>query len=109
MTSYPLTLSCAHIQFCLSQGLIRNTSIHAGIRAPLAQPKGDIRNDERCGFARITARDLDRIGVSGIVSRIRERVTGPVYISVDIDVLDPAFAPGIYPSLFYLLSFLTAL
>ncbi|KAJ3562679.1 hypothetical protein NPX13_g8473 [Xylaria arbuscula] len=77
------------------EGLIRNTSIHAGIRAPLAQPKGDIQNDERCGFARITARDLDRIGVSGITSRIRERVAaGPVYISVDIDVLDPAFAPG---------------
>ncbi|KAI1368276.1 arginase [Xylaria arbuscula] len=77
------------------EGLIRNTSIHAGIRAPLAQPKGDIQNDERCGFARITARDLDRIGVSGITSRIRERVAaGPVYISVDIDVLDPAFAPA---------------
>jgi arginase family enzyme len=55
-----------------------------------------VRNDERCGFARLTARDLDRYGVSGIVSRIRDRVAqgGPVYISVDIDVLDPAFAPG---------------
>ncbi|KAI1818187.1 arginase [Poronia punctata] len=76
------------------EGLIRNTSIHAGIRAPLARPKGDITNDERCGFARLTARDLDRFGISGIISRIRERVTGPVYISVDIDVLDPAFAPA---------------
>ncbi|KAK5632639.1 hypothetical protein RRF57_008353 [Xylaria bambusicola] len=86
------------------EGLIRSTSIHAGIRAPLARPKGDIQNDERCGFARITARDLDRIGTAGIISRIRERVTGPVYISVDIDVLDPAFAPGTHPFLFpYLL------
>ncbi|KAI1353415.1 arginase [Xylaria sp. FL0043] len=77
------------------EGLIRNTSIHAGIRAPLAQPKGDIKNDERCGFARVTARDLDRLGTSGVVSRIRDRVAGgPVYISVDIDVLDPAFAPA---------------
>ncbi|RYC57943.1 hypothetical protein CHU98_g8263 [Xylaria longipes] len=76
------------------EGLIRSSSIHAGIRAPLASAKGDIRNDERCGFARLTARDLDRFGVSGVVSRIRNRVTGPVYISVDIDVLDPAFAPG---------------
>ncbi|KAI0804416.1 arginase [Xylaria sp. FL0064] len=77
------------------EGLIRNTSIHAGIRAPLAQPKGDIENDERCGFAHVTARDLDRLGTSGVVSRIRDRVAGgPVYISVDIDVLDPAFAPA---------------
>ncbi|KAI3340613.1 arginase [Ustulina deusta] len=76
------------------EGLIRNTSIHAGIRAPLAKPNGDIQNDERCGFARLTARDLDRFGTSGIISRIRDRVAGPVYISVDIDVLDPAFAPA---------------
>ncbi|KAI0446443.1 arginase [Xylaria telfairii] len=77
------------------EGLIHNSSIHAGIRGPLARAKGDILNDERCGFARLTARDLDRFGVSGIVSRIRDRVAaGPVYISVDIDVLDPAFAPA---------------
>ncbi|KAI1129248.1 arginase [Nemania abortiva] len=76
------------------EGLIRNTSIHAGIRAPVMRPKGDIRNDERCGFERLTARDIDRLGTSGIASRIRDRVSGPVYISVDIDVLDPAFAPA---------------
>ncbi|KAI1298245.1 arginase [Xylaria venustula] len=76
------------------EGLIRNTSIHAGIRGPLVKPKDDIKNDERCGFARITARDLDRLGTSGVISRIRDRVVGPVYISVDIDVLDPAFAPA---------------
>ncbi|KAJ2975797.1 hypothetical protein NUW58_g8258 [Xylaria curta] len=81
------------------EGLVRNSSIHAGIRGPLASKKGDIRNDERCGFARLTSRDIDRFGVSGIVSRIRDRVTGPVYISVDIDVLDPAFAPGMPPHL----------
>ncbi|KAI1191605.1 arginase [Nemania serpens] len=77
------------------EGLIRNTSIHAGIRGPLLRPRGDIRNDERCGFARLTARDLDRLGTAGLVSRIRDRVSaGPVYVSVDIDVLDPAFAPA---------------
>ncbi|KAI1119141.1 arginase [Nemania sp. NC0429] len=77
------------------EGLIRNTSIHAGIRGPLVRPRGDIRNDERCGFARLTARDLDLFGVAGVVSQIRNRVSaGPVYISVDIDVLDPAFAPA---------------
>ncbi|PYH87548.1 arginase family protein [Aspergillus ellipticus CBS 707.79] len=77
------------------EGLIRNTSIHVGIRAPIVRPKGDIRNDLRCGFEIITARDLDRIGISGIVDQIRARVGETnVYISVDIDVLDPAFAPA---------------
>ncbi|KAL2271485.1 hypothetical protein VTJ83DRAFT_856 [Remersonia thermophila] len=77
------------------EGLIANNSIHAGIRAPVARPKGDMENDRRCGFTVITARDLDRIGVSGVVQAIKDRVGDSlVYISVDIDVLDPAYAPA---------------
>ncbi|KAM0276845.1 hypothetical protein ACHAQH_006321 [Verticillium albo-atrum] len=75
--------------------LILNSSIHAGVRAPLTRGKGDLRNDVRCGFEMVTARDIDRLGAQGVVSKIRERVgKSLVYISVDIDVLDPAFAPG---------------
>ncbi|EGY17449.1 proclavaminate amidinohydrolase [Verticillium dahliae VdLs.17] len=75
--------------------LILNSSVHAGVRAPLVRRKGDLRNDARCGFAVVTARDIDALGVQGVVSRIRERVGDSlVYISVDIHVLDPAFAPG---------------
>ncbi|KAF2492080.1 arginase family protein [Lophium mytilinum] len=77
------------------EGLIRNTSIHAGIRAPVMRRKGDVRNDIRCGFEMIKARDIDRIGTAGIIKKLKERVAGSkVYISVDIDVLDPAFAPA---------------
>jgi agmatinase len=43
----------------------------------------------------LKARDLDRFGVHGIIERLKQRVAGTkVYISVDIDVLDPAFAPA---------------
>ncbi|RMZ41033.1 agmatinase 1 [Aspergillus flavus] len=77
------------------EGLIRNTSLHVGIRAPVIRPKGDIRNDIRCGFEIIKARDLDRVGINGIVDQIKARVgDSKVYISVDIDVLDPAYAPA---------------
>ncbi|KAI9925517.1 hypothetical protein ASPWEDRAFT_157044 [Aspergillus wentii DTO 134E9] len=78
------------------ENLIRNTSIHVGIRAPVNRPKGaDIRNDIRCGFEIIKARDLDQIGMKGVIDKIKERVgESRVYISVDIDVLDPAFAPA---------------
>ncbi len=77
------------------EGLIRNTSIHAGIRAPVMRRKGDMRNDVRCGFDTIKARDIDRIGVNGVIKKLKERVGDTnVYISVDIDVLDPAFAPA---------------
>jgi len=57
--------------------------------------KHDIRNDKRCGFEIIKARQIDRIGIDGVIEKIKERVGDTrVYISVDIDVLDPAFAPG---------------
>ncbi|KAK7985363.1 agmatinase 1 [Apiospora saccharicola] len=66
-----------------------------GSAPPLIRAKGDLRNDLRCGFAMVKARDLDRIGTSGVILQIKDRVGGSkVYISVDIDVLDPAFAPA---------------
>lgn len=61
----------------------------------MVRPKGDLRNDLKCGFEIIRARDIDRYGVSGVIEALKARVTDTkVYISVDIDVLDPAFAPG---------------
>ncbi|KAG9687316.1 Arginase/deacetylase, partial [Aureobasidium melanogenum] len=77
------------------EGLIRNTSIHAGIRAPVMNKKHDVKNDRKCGFDMITARDMDRITPQGVIEKLKRRVAGTkVYISVDIDVLDPAYAPA---------------
>lgn len=84
------------------EGLILNSSIHAGIRAPYAKRKGandDLKNDRRCGFEIVTARDLDQLGPDGVIEKLKSRVgDSKVYISVDIDVLDPAFAPGTFLS-----------
>lgn len=77
------------------EGLILNSSVHAGIRAPVMRAKKDVRNDRRCGFEIVTARDIDRLGVQRVIDVLKKRVgDSRVYISVDIDVLDPAFAPG---------------
>jgi agmatinase len=74
--------------------LLRDRSMHVGIRGPLFTPD-DLADDERFGFGIVGAMDLEGAGVGGVVERIRERVGGaPVYVSVDIDVLDPATAPG---------------
>lgn len=71
--------------------------MHAGIRAPVTNQRGDLKNDARCGFSIITAREIDRITPWGIIRKIKERVgDSKVYISVDIDVLDPSFAPGMF-------------
>ncbi|KAJ9607587.1 hypothetical protein H2200_007665 [Cladophialophora chaetospira] len=77
------------------EGLILNSSAHAGIRAPFINKKHDLKNDKRCGFEIITAREIDKIGVLGVVEKLKARVgDSNVYISVDIDVLDPAYAPA---------------
>lgn len=75
--------------------MILNSSIHAGIRAPAINKKYDWKHDRQCGFEIVTARDIDKIGVIGIIEKLKKRVgDSNVYISVDIDVLDPAYAPG---------------
>lgn len=52
-------------------------------------------NDDESGFQRIEAREIDTIGTSGIIAKIRETVGDrPVYLSIDIDSIDPAFAPA---------------
>jgi agmatinase len=69
-------------------------SIHLGIRGPLYGP-GDLEEDADLGFRTVSAMDVERIGIDGAVAAIRERVGDrPMYVSIDIDVLDPAHAPG---------------
>lgn len=77
------------------EGLIDQTaSMHVGIRGPLYS-KEDLRDDARLGFAVVTSEDLEEEGVAAAIERIRARVgDAPLYISIDIDVLDPAHAPG---------------
>jgi agmatinase len=74
--------------------LIEDHSIHVGIRGPLYD-RIDLNEDARMGFRTIRAADLDVLGLDTAADVVRKRVAdAPVYISVDIDVLDPAFAPG---------------
>jgi guanidinobutyrase / D-arginase len=68
--------------------------IHVGIRGPLFSGT-DLAQDADVGFQLITATEADGLGLAGMSQRIAERVGDrPAYISVDIDVLDPAHAPG---------------
>lgn len=75
--------------------LAKEHCFHLGLRAPYIDASLDIQHDIDCGFDTISARDIDRLGKEAILKKIK-RVVGdlPVYISVDIDVLDPANAPG---------------
>ncbi|WP_181775914.1 agmatinase [Amycolatopsis pittospori] len=67
---------------------------HVGTRGPL-YGKRDLEEDRRLGFGIVTSGDVLRRGVAETVDALRQRIGGrPLYISVDIDVLDPAHAPG---------------
>ena len=74
--------------------LVEDHSIHIGIRGPIYD-RMDLEDDARMGFRIIRAGDLDVMGVEAAVDIVARRVDDlPVYLSIDIDVLDPAFAPG---------------
>jgi agmatinase len=69
-------------------------SLHVGIRGPLYAAT-DLEESTRLGYATVACTDYDRLGLDGVIQAMRERLgTGPVYVSVDIDVIDPGMAPG---------------
>jgi agmatinase len=79
----------------VEEGLLDlGTSAHIGIRGPLYSA-ADLSSDAELGFAVVSTTDVARRGVDACLDRVRERVGArPVYLSIDIDVLDPAHAPG---------------
>ncbi len=79
----------------VEEGLIDPArSVLAGMRGPLYAPE-DLAYPRELGFDLIRGDELLELGPDAYGRRVRERIgAGPVYLSFDIDVLDPAFAPG---------------
>ena len=71
-----------------------DASMHIGIRGPLYSTN-DLKNDRELGFKTIHCDEFQTNTIDQIVKRIKDRIgNNPLYISIDIDVLDPAHAPG---------------
>jgi agmatinase len=79
----------------LEEGLIDPArSLLAGMRGPLYGPE-DMDVPRELGFEVIDGVDLVSMTADAYGERVRTRVgDGPAYLSFDIDVLDPASAPG---------------
>ncbi|RFU74913.1 agmatinase [Trichoderma arundinaceum] len=78
------------------EGLLTKSSVHAGIRSSL-DSNADLSLDAEMGFTIIPAGAmLQENGLQHVIQKIRDIVPHkePVYVSLDIDSLDPAFAPG---------------
>ncbi|CAM9173941.1 unnamed protein product, partial [Discosporangium mesarthrocarpum] len=89
---------CTHgtpFKRAIDDGLINTSaSMHVGIRGSVNDHE-DIVADAELGLKTVFCSELDDKGSDWVVDKIRTRVgSTPVYLSVDIDVADPAFAPG---------------
>ncbi len=78
----------------IEEGLINTAEyIQVGIRGP-EETSADIQDALDMGAQIIPIEDIMDEGVAKTIARIRERISGPTYVSLDIDVADPAYAPG---------------
>ena len=77
------------------EGLLDTEALsHVGTRGPLYGKK-DLDDDHRFGFGIVTSADVYYQGVREIVVKLRDRIGNrPLYVSIDVDVMDPAHAPG---------------
>jgi agmatinase len=75
-----------------TQSLDFKKSMLIGIRA--AEPE-EIENAAKVGLEIITPMDIAEAGVLKIAERLKSRMSDKKYVSIDLDCLDPAFAPGV--------------
>ncbi len=89
--------SAAHwAAYTVKEGAVAaENSIQLGIRGNPMKPRKDPAESDT-GYRVLPADEIFEIGLEKTVAITRERVgSRPIYISIDLDVLDPADAPGV--------------
>lgn len=79
----------------VEEGLIdTDRAIQVGMRGSLYGPE-DLAQSRDLGFEVWTTDDVRREGLDATLAAIHRRLgTGPVFLTFDIDFIDPSFAPG---------------
>ncbi|MGW1022877.1 agmatinase [Streptomyces sp. NPDC002577] len=68
--------------------------VQIGIRGHTPAPDS-LEYARKHGVTIVTADEYSERGTASVAATVRERIgDAPLYVSVDVDVLDPAFAPG---------------
>ena len=74
--------------------LLPERSIQVGMRGSIYDA-GDWEDARELGFELVPTDAVRKLGIEETIARIRERVgEAKVYVSFDVDFVDPAFAPG---------------
>lgn len=79
----------------MEEGLIdRDAYVQLGIRGPTSGPQ-DYIDAMNLGARMITMDEFRQRSMADAIAEIRQRIgTRPLYVTFDIDCVDPAFAPG---------------
>jgi agmatinase len=82
------------VHTAIQEGLIDpETSIRIGDRGGLYGPQ-DVDRFEASGIEYYTIDEAVEAGIEGLGEAIHDRVEGPAFATIDIDAVDPAYAPG---------------
>lgn len=83
------------------EGINHGTMFYQAAKEGIVAPEHSIQigirttNDDTLGYDIVSAPQVAEMGSAALIQRIRDRVGDhPVYLTFDIDCLDPAFAPG---------------
>jgi agmatinase/guanidinopropionase len=78
----------------IEEDLIREGEyVQIGIRGPVSHAY-DYAEAAELGARTITIHEVFEKGIPEILKEVHQRMNGPVYVSIDIDSADPAYAPG---------------
>ncbi len=81
-------------RYALEEGLVREGEyMQIGIRGPVSF-ENDYEDARKLGARMVTNHEVFERGIPEVLKEIHQRMKGPVYVSVDIDAADPAYAPG---------------
>lgn len=95
--TYPPAWDCpihhgAFLKNAIEEGLVDPArTVQIGIRGPLAGAD-DLEFVRRHGLTVLTVEDVRERPFAEVAAKLR--LAGPVYLTYDVDCLDPAFAPG---------------
>lgn len=98
LDTYPAAWGCeyhhgAFARHAVEEGLIHpKSSVQIGLRGPLAGGD-DLDFVKTQGLTAITMDQIREVGAGAIAKKF-PKLKGPVYITYDVDCLDPAYAPG---------------